>query len=265
MLKLNSILLIAVLFFSSCNESVKKTKDFQTGPNGDTIMVSYFDNGTRSEETTIKNGVPNGPSTSYYQNGNVKETGLLTNGHKNSIWKFYDSSSHLSQVQHYADDKPVYNLPVDDFTFDKKSNDKAGFSLKLPHKWITAFSDSSALMTSHKNCDSDVFCPNIIITKGSMTGTSFTSFADTVKRALMSQFTGCRIVTERIFEIDKKPSYQAAFTFVNENRQLAGLVTVIQHQSDIYNIISIADNEPAGSFLKYKGLFEDIAWSFRFN
>jgi hypothetical protein len=265
MLRLNSILLIAILFFSSCSESMKKNKDFQTGANGDSVMVNYSDNGTRSDETTIKNGVPNGPYISYYQNGSIKETGLLINGLRNSVWKFFDSSNNLSQVRHYADDKVIYNLPVSDFTFDKKSNDKAGFSLKLPRSWVTAFSDSSRLMTSHKNCDSDVFCPNIIITKGLMTGNSFTSFADSVKRTLVSQFKGSHVVTERIFEIDKKPSYQAAFTFENENMHLAGLVTVIQHRSDVFNIISIADNEPAGSFLKYKGLFEEIAYSFQFN
>ena len=98
-----------------------------------------------------------------------------------------------------------------------------------------------------------------------MTANAFTNFVDTVKRTLMSQFNGCRIVTERQFEIDKKPSYQAAFMFETENRRLGGVVTVIQHQSDVYNIMCVADNEPSGSFLKYKNLFEEIAYSFRFN
>ncbi|HMI60789.1 MAG TPA: hypothetical protein VK518_07775 [Puia sp.] len=264
MIRLSPILLITFLFFSNCNEPSKK-RDFQTGANGDSVQVNYFDNGTRSDETSIKNGVPNGPYTSYYQNGSIKETGLLINGRKGTIWKIFDSSNKLLRVQHFDDDKVIFDLPVDDFTFERKSNDKAGFSIKLPRSWITAFSDSSALMTSHKNCDSGVFCPNIIITKGLMTTNSFTSFGDTIKRTLMSHFNGCRIVTERQFEIDKKPSYQAAFMFEAENRQLAGVVTVIQHQTEVYNIISMAGNEPSGSFLKYKGLFEEIAYSFRFN
>src|ERR1700760_414595 len=108
MLKTNPILLIAIVFFTSCNTPMKKEKDLRIQANGDTVMVNHFDNGALSDETTVKKGVPNGPYTSYYQNGSIKETGLLINGLKGSIWKSFDSSSHLLWVRHYDDDKVIY-------------------------------------------------------------------------------------------------------------------------------------------------------------
>ncbi|HEY8971779.1 MAG TPA: hypothetical protein VIM64_21910 [Puia sp.] len=264
MLKTSLKLLLIILFFSHCTSFSKKSSSYQIGSTGDSILTNYFDNGQKSDETIIKNGVPNGMHISFFANGNIKDAGLLVNGLKTSVWKFYDSSSnHLIRVQHFSEDTAIYDLSVDDFDLVEKSNDAAGFSIRLPFTWVKKLSDSAILLTSHKDCDSAAFCPNITITKGSMDAHSLADFIDTAKNALMNRFQDCHFVSERHILVNNKPSFQTAFTFLEENHNLAGLITIIQNGPNVYNIVSMADNNPPGSFLKYKGLFEEIANTFR--
>jgi len=212
----------------------------------------------------FSNGEPNGPYASFFANGNIKAAGLLVHGRKTSVWKFYDSSSNqLKKAQHFAEDSLIYDLPVDDFNLVEKSNDAAGISIKLPFVWVKTVSDSALLLTAHKDCDSGTFCPNITVTKGRMTVHSIADFIDTAKNVLMNRFQDCRFVTQRHLMVDNKASFQVAFTFSEENHHLGALVTMIPNGPDVYNIIAMADNDPPESFLKYKGLFEEIAHSFR--
>ncbi|HVU57605.1 MAG TPA: hypothetical protein VHD83_21225 [Puia sp.] len=158
--------------------------------------------------------MPNGPYSSYYEDGHIKSTGILVKGQKTSVWKFFDSSFNLLKVQHFSGDSVIYDLDPEDFRFEKKTDEKFGFTIKLPAGWTTELRDTTVILASRKSCDTTFkFCPNVVITKDNLNKTSFKDYIDSLKMMVAGRFTNLHVVTERMFSVDGKPAFQAAFYF----------------------------------------------------
>ena len=82
---------LLVLFIISCNNQVaKKTDDrpFRLAANGDTIYQVLNKQGTLISEETVKNGMKNGSSWTYYPSGKIKEHVLYNNDKKHGKQAF---------------------------------------------------------------------------------------------------------------------------------------------------------------------------------
>ncbi len=51
--------------------------------------------------------IKNGPYASYYEDGNLKNTGYYNNDKKDSIWKYYDLKGNLTKTELYRQGKIV--------------------------------------------------------------------------------------------------------------------------------------------------------------
>ena len=56
-----------------------------------------------SFEITLKNGIPNGPSKSYYENGQIQEEGTFKDDKKNGLWKSYHENGKVKLEEIYKD------------------------------------------------------------------------------------------------------------------------------------------------------------------
>ena len=263
--KFIGVLFFICLLFVRCTNSERKDSQVSIlkNSNGDSLQITYFYNGNKKSEAILKNDQINGLYIAYYENGSIKETGLMENNHKLNIWKSFDSAGTLKNVRHYYMDTVVYELPPVDFIFEERSSKETSFSIKVPKYWGSQLENPSLLFMAYKPDSTFFFTPNITITKDSANVESLEQHVSSTKNILSGNLSNLKIFTERVLLINTKDAYQMGFRFDQKDKNIGALLTIIKDNTTYYNITEMAGNEPPGSFLKYKGLFEEVANSFK--
>lgn len=258
------LLISPVLFMLACSSGKEqKARESIEIKNGDSTHFVYDENGNLQSSVAIKNGVKMGTYTSYYPNGKVKETGLMDRNKRTSVWKLYSKSGDLEKADVYFADSVILNLDPAEFRFKEESVKKYGFSIDVPKVWNTKVDQQGMLLVSSKNCVGLVYCPNITITKDTLAGQSFQEYAIETRDAILESLANAEIVIDRMLTINNVPGYQFAYSFEEGTRKLGGVSTLVNASTGIYIITGLAPNDPPGSFLRYKGFFEEVANSFR--
>jgi hypothetical protein len=258
------LLACPTLFMLSCSSGKEqKARESIEIKNGDSTHVVYDENGNLQSSVAIKNGVKNGIYTSYYPNGKVKETGLMDKSKRTSVWKLYSKSGDLEKADVYYADSVILNLDPAEFRFTQQSVKKYGFSIDVPKAWKTNVDQQGMLLVSSKNCVGLVYCPNITITKDTLVAQTFQEYAIETRDAILESLAKAEVITDRVYTINSLPAYQFAYSFEEGTRKLGGVSTLVNSSTGIYIITGLAPNDPPGSFLKYKGFFEEVAYSFR--
>lgn len=88
--------------------------------------LSYYDNGKVKADSTIINGVANGPVKLYTESGRLKQEGFLKNGKRDSVFKFYYDNGNLESIVLYKHGKP--NGPSQEYFENGKLKSDGGYS-----------------------------------------------------------------------------------------------------------------------------------------
>lgn len=254
---------LSVLLVSCSTSANKKSGESIEINNGDSTHVVYDENGNLQSAVAIRNGAGNGIYTSYYPNGKVKETGMMEKNKRTSVWKWYSKSGEIEKADVYYADSIILNLDPAEFRFREESVKKYGFSIDVPKAWNTKADQQGMLLVSSKNCVGLIYCPNVTITKDTLAGQDFPAYSVETRDAILESLANAETITDRIFTINNLPAYQFAYSFEEGTRKLGGVSTLINASTGIYIITGLAPNDPPGSFLRYKGFFEEVANSFK--
>ncbi|MCC5917035.1 MAG: hypothetical protein JJU02_06875 [Cryomorphaceae bacterium] len=68
---------------------------------GDSLLVVYWENGSRKQETKLKSGKKNGEEKYYDQAGSLRAKGEVINGLKSGIWEFFDAHGYLESIYEF--------------------------------------------------------------------------------------------------------------------------------------------------------------------
>lgn len=139
MFKQLSIIFLALVFFTACNNYLEKVDDtypnnqpkkiaYYKVENNDTILVEekefynegqlksygkysnkkrtgiwkyYFQNGKPWSEGEFKNGERHGLAKVYYETGKPRYIGNFTNGKRSGKWTFYNSKGEIAKEVNY--------------------------------------------------------------------------------------------------------------------------------------------------------------------
>lgn len=63
----------------------------------DGIWKTYYEDGTHWSETSFKEGLTHGPTTTWYKNGKIRFTGFYTDGEKSGTWYWYNEKGELNK------------------------------------------------------------------------------------------------------------------------------------------------------------------------
>jgi antitoxin component YwqK of YwqJK toxin-antitoxin module len=88
--------------------------------------LSYYDNGKVKTDSTIINGVANGPVKLYTELGTLKMEGFLKNGKRDSVFKFYYNSGSIESIVLYKNGRP--NGSSQEYFEDGKLKSEGGYS-----------------------------------------------------------------------------------------------------------------------------------------
>lgn len=99
----------ALMLLSACDMftlnygNKKDTPPFRVDEKGDTVVLSYYDNGTIKSEVTTKNSWKNGPAISYYPNGEKQIEMNYAEGEKQGSALTYYENGTLYRVSNYVE------------------------------------------------------------------------------------------------------------------------------------------------------------------
>ena len=100
----NSILYIYSLILILCvNIDIIYSQKEKINPNG--YNTFYFENGIKSSEGTLENGLPNNFWITYYKTGELKSKGNRVDYKLDSNWLFFHKNGKLDKEIHYSLDK----------------------------------------------------------------------------------------------------------------------------------------------------------------
>lgn len=255
----------------SCQEKgkpdniIKKEKEANQLEYNDGIYIEKYENGNVKIKTVMKDKKIHGEFVEYYESGKVRETGIMSKGIKNGVWKTYYENGEFKEVGQYNNKGELsFKLDEQDFIFDTLLLDSKKIKILIPKNWKTNTSNGIVLCSSRKIChDSVDFCPNITITKEKIqNGLSFSDYIDINVELLKSQSTFVKVVKEYEFTLNGLSTYQTSYLLKSNDVDLGALTTWIDLNGVVYIISGAALNGKEGEFLKYRGLFREIALSF---
>lgn len=98
-----SLIILAVLSLGFLNAQNLNDKGLYIGSDGELFsgVITSNKDGIKSE-MTIKDGIVNGDATYYYASGKVMESGLFTEGKKDSKWTRYNENGTTSAIAFYS-------------------------------------------------------------------------------------------------------------------------------------------------------------------
>ena len=265
-----SIIIIISLVLISCNNQSKK-RDVQkniTQTNSD-FKEAYYDNGALKTRAKLKNGIENGSYLAFYPNKLIAESGIKIKGKMNDLWKFYDSIGHISSVKHYYNDKPIYNLDINDFDYQEKKIDEY-LVIQIPKKWnvIKSINTKQVLLSIRKNCGKQIsFCPNLTVTidHNIYSKKEIETYLNQSNKALETKFNNYKIIKERKFIHEGIIYFEKIYKGTIQDIKIGGITTWIFDNQKTYIITGLALNEKDNSFLKNEGLFKDITNNIKIN
>jgi antitoxin component YwqK of YwqJK toxin-antitoxin module len=243
----------------------KKTVRYEV-VDGDSVLIKFSPDGKiRESVSVIRNGYQNGLYKSYYPNGMIRETGHMKDDKRDGLWFFYNTDSTLLNAYHYSNDSIIKILDKSDFDFSEIIIPNNRLRINIPSAWAKNVVDQGeVLFTARKECGLGKFCPNIVITiYRPEQKYSFSAFTKQYLEFLRTAYPNVGVIYERSLIIDNKSAYQWALTFRQENVNLGAINTLVNAANGILIISEMAPNESTGDFLKYKGLFEQIAATLR--
>ena len=181
--------LIIVLFGSCSNVDVVENKD-EAGRLVERYTVSkktklkeglheaFFLTGSKSEESTYKNGILRGEQIFYYENGQIQEVrnfdidgsfsgayksyhetgklkseGQYTNGSMNGKWKFFFRTGNIKEIVHFRDN--VENGPFLEYFENGKISAEGTYVNELEHGVLKKYNDKGEL-TTQMQCENGV-------------------------------------------------------------------------------------------------------------
>lgn len=259
---MNKIILIYLALLSlSCNGS-KRIQFVVT--NGDTVILTYSEKNTLISESFVKNGNLNGLSTEFTDRGKVKRKGNFLDGLKTGVWLEYTETGKPIAASYYFNDSVIYgDIDPNDYDLHKYTFKDRKLKINLPVHWIKDENRKGVLISSNKSCeDHKTFCPNINIVSYELTGDFNASVTNNLKQ--MSQLTDFKIIVSKGITINKSSVLQFTYIYTYNNVKLAGMTSFFLNDRIVYVITCSALNEPEGSFMRYKDLFEMITKSFEF-
>lgn len=260
-----AILTSFLVFFAACNaQNRDQARPSFTINNGDTVKLSYSANGKVREAATMKNGSMYGQFTTYFFNGNIQQQGHMNVGRRTGVWKLFGEDGKLKNVNVYHNDKLLHNLDIQDFTFRQYKADKDTLSINLPASWTISNKKDWELIMCRRPGEVNERRPYISVVKDtSREAASFEKYCSRRKEAIGMMYPPGKLVAERRFRIGNRDCYQVAFSYREGNSELGCVQTWIKMGNAIYSVAGVAGNDPAGDFLKFKGLFEEITASIR--
>lgn len=226
--------------------------------------IEKYENGQIKIKTFNKDKKYHGEYVELYKNGNLKEKGVMSKGLKTGVWKTYYEDGDLKEVNQYNKGELTFKLDKYDFIFDTLFIDSNKIKILSPTNWESKSSNGTLLYYSRKRCNDSVsFCPNITIAKEKIReGLKFNDYIDINIELLESQSSFIRIIKKYEFTLNGLPSYQTSYLLEENGIGLGALSTWIKVDDVSYVITGIAMNGKEGEFLKYRGLFREIALSF---
>lgn len=249
------VIISLCLLVAACSDKVKEND-----------MNEAIDNTSFKVIATKKDGKYHGQYALVDTKGNIIESGIMIEGMKNGVWKYYNDEGSLKKVLQYYNDSVVFELDKSDFSLLSFNIDNDQFVIDIPINWGTEVKrDSRILLISKKKCDSSyVFCPNMTITKETLNeDIELVNYLNASLNTLRQKMQNLKIVNKGEVIINGFPSYQLTYTAEFNNTKLGGLITWIRKDDDIYIITGMAMNENS-AFLKYKGLYQEVALSFKY-
>lgn len=97
------IYIYSLILIMYVNISKVYSQNEKINPNGYNIF--YFENGIKSSEGELENGLPNKYWITYYKNGEIKSKGNRTNFKLDGNWFFYNENGILDKEINYKEDK----------------------------------------------------------------------------------------------------------------------------------------------------------------
>jgi hypothetical protein len=261
---------LTLLLVGACQSKQNTEQNMEKANNQsvaeDTIHTEFYSNGNKKVVVNIEQGKYNGKYSFYSENGKLSEEGIMIMGLKNGIWKYYDKDNYLQKVLEYDNDKILFELDKADFSLLPHVIEKERIEINVPINWKTDTNyNLPILLSSKKKCDvSVVFCPNFTLTKEAlqkdMTFDDYLKFSYKLMGQKISYF---KAVTQGQLLINGLPAFQIAYLGLVNGVKLGGVTTWINKGNDVYIVTGLAINEKDSEFLKYKGLFQEVASSFR--
>lgn len=242
------------------NNLMKKDINIQ-----DSVYVQYYSNGNKKLMVNVVDGKYHGMYYCYYENSNLKESGAMVNGLKNGVWKYYNTSGKLDNVAQYYNDKKVIDLDKVDYSFISKNIKSEKAEIILPINWQeeNKAESENVILICKKKCD-DIFCPNITLTKEIINSSvEFDEYLTKNYKLLAAGLPDFKEVKQSKLLIGNLPAMQLVYLTQINGIQIGGITTWIKNKDTIYIITGMASNEKENGFLKYKGLFQEISFSFK--
>jgi len=88
------------LFFDDDKQTLASQVEYQDDvPVG--VFTTYYPNGERRDEKTLKNGKPDGKWTEWYDSGQIRGKGKYVNGEYDGYQRYYHPSGGKMQVRIY--------------------------------------------------------------------------------------------------------------------------------------------------------------------
>ncbi len=231
----------------------------------DSVYIDHYSNGNKKIVTTIKDGKYHGKYSSFDEKGTIQEEGLMIMGLKNGVWKYYNGNKNIKKVLQYYNDSLIFELDKSDFSLLNHTIENERIEIKIPSNWKTENGNApQILLISQKRCDNSiVFCPNITFTKEElkedMTFEDYLKFSFNLLQQKLPYF---KAVAQGQIRIDGLSAFQLSYLTQVNGIKLGGLTTWINKGNKVYVLTAMAINEKNSEFLKYKGLFQEVASTF---
>ena len=253
------ILLVFILIITSCKQKSKQS-EMGNMEESSNIREEYYANGKIKLRVKLEEGIEHGAYFEFYENQNVKESGIKIKGKKNGLWKYYNSSGEIKSAIHYYNDSLVYNLDIDDFEYHSKKIDDV-LQVEIPEKWkIIKDIQEPVLLALKKECEKGIpFCPNLTITyEPSINTSEIETYLKKNDDILKSSVDNYRVIKEREYAFEGNTYFEKIYAGNSQGINIGGITTWIFSNKKTYIITGLALNEKENSFLKYEGLFKDI-------
>ncbi len=65
------------------------------------LWKSFYEDGTPWSKTTFKEGLKDGPTTTWYENGKMRYEGFYKNDEEQGVWKYYDEKGNFIKTFDY--------------------------------------------------------------------------------------------------------------------------------------------------------------------
>jgi hypothetical protein len=259
---------ICILFFlASCSSDVSdktKTDSVQNYTSASATILS-----TDSGKLEIKRigALKESEATLFSSDGKISQKGKFFENKPAGAWLKYDASGKVISAYHYSNGKPMHKLDPEDFNFVTCAKPGFGATFSVPKAWPeTPSPDPSQLVAFSKNvADPTVTLhPNFNFRHEKLhPGDSLEQLANMQLQVLHENVGRLDLVEKNEFSVDGCAATRCYGMFSEESGTVGFLSAVIISGDDVWFFSCEAQNNKAGEFLIYQGVFQEILESFK--